>query len=370
MTGSDGTLLEPSQLVPYLLNAGILEAADVVTGAVEIETIERKNISYRVTAGPRAFILKRSRLADDPSVHHEAAAYAYLTAAVREIHDVVPEVLGFDAESCLLTLEYYSDAPNLRELYQRGRQVPLQLGRLLAHSLAMLHESGLPGPASPLVATNPPWVLSLLEPTVEVYFYESRGVIDLIRRIQGAPLLAGMVAEFAESWSTDSVCHGDLRLDNLVYVPRPPAGKQRLAIVDWELCGAGWSAWDLACLLASFVELWVTGSGPRLPQHAAKEQLGRPGMSKHHGLLRAIWAEYHKGRLSQPSAAVSADRLCRLVGLRLLQSALEYSQQSPGPTRESIMLLALAQRLAERPLESWVHILGLPVAEASGSISA
>ena len=62
--------------------------------------------------------------------------------------------------------------------------------------------------------------------------------------------------------------------------------------------------------------------------------------------------------------------LATTLAVRLLQSALEYSQQSNEVTRESLALLEIARQFASQPLASWVHVLGLPLSDGRGPIAA
>jgi hypothetical protein len=58
-----------------------------------------------------------------------------------------------------------------------------------------------------------------------------------------------------------------------------------------------------------------------------------------------------------------------MIAVKLVQSALEYAQQSNDPTRESIMLLETSKKFCEQPLEAWVHILGIPLTRRTGSFT-
>jgi len=183
---------------------------------------------------------------------------------------------------------------------------------------------------------------------------EGAATLELIRRIQAARLLRQLIEAMSSVWVADALCHNDLRLDNILYTPR--RSRPVLTLVDWELCRAGWSAWDVACVMASYVELWAVLASNRTPRTMAGWQ----------PLLRGMVEEYV--HTSGDRAAPDAITVSRLVAVRLLQSALEYSQRSRQITRESVVLLELATSFARQPLVCWVHILGLPWGAPDGEI--
>jgi hypothetical protein len=193
---------------------------------------------------------------------------------------------------------------------------------------------------------------------------ESSGTIEIIRRVQANPVLVSAIERTAEGLKVDGLCHGDIRLDNLLCGPSP-----RLVLVDWELAGVGATAWDLGCLLAGFAEFWVTGAVPHRDYPGSAITSTKRSLLRFKPMLQRFWKEYSE-RVSALRCGYSwQKRLPEMVGIRLIQSALEYSQLSTIPTRESILLLTLAERFVKHPLECWVHLLGLPLSNATGRIS-
>ncbi len=167
----------------------------------------------------------------------------------------------------------------------------------------------------------------------------------------------------AKDVRTDGLCHGDMRLDNLLFGRDP-----QLVLVDWELSGLGATIWDVACLLANFVDFWAVGAmRPRNDPGGATTSAKRR-LARFHVLLGAFWRAYQEFRSPRPAWIDRPELVAQMTAVRLIQTALEYSHQSIVPTRESVMLLSLAEEFAARPVENWVHILRLPLAEANGQI--
>ncbi|MGB8020869.1 MAG: phosphotransferase [Candidatus Nanopelagicales bacterium] len=401
--GSGAGQLEAADVVDYLLGRGELEPCDLVHSDFSVEVVDRKNVSFVVHVdGPR-LLLKRPRDPRDPGVANEAAVYVALRQGAHDrggddtgahgpgvaAHDRgvaahLPAFHFFDPDRQVLALEYLPDAPTLRDHHERTGRSPAHIGRATGRVLAALH--AMPFGSQWLAAGEPPppWALTLLEPPISVLETESSGTLAVLRRIQGSQPLTSAAEGLLERWEAKSLCHNDVRLDNVLRLGRSGGGGARIVLVDWELCSPGDGLWDVAGLLAGYVELWAT--------HAlTASRLGRPAAARHslaafRPLLRAFWAGYlsasdglaTEGRASDglatdgrpPWGPDTAVRVTSMIGLRLAQTALEYSQGSNEATADSLALLTLAEQFAQRPLERWVHALGLPLGPLSGPIHA
>ncbi|WP_038953712.1 aminoglycoside phosphotransferase family protein [Bradyrhizobium japonicum] len=357
--------LEPEDVIPYLLEAGVATPESIVRNQAEVSVHIRKNISYVVDFGDRSFLVKRAKILEDPGVDREAAFYAKVLPSHEDLRAFTPDLLLYDPNRSHIIIRHFSHHMDLRRRFMRSRHTPASLGAQLGCALAALH-STLPTNWEKANFEIPElWVLSLLEPSMDMLVTESLGTIEMIRRVQATPVLALLIERALKDQPVDGLCHGDMRLDNLLY-----GSSRRLIIVDWELSGLGSTAWDLACLLASFVEFWATGAVRPHDDPSGAVTSAKRSLARFHLLLKTFWQEYRQRRCPPQDWPSWSKRVAELTGLRLIQSALEYSQLSAMPTRESIMLLTMAERFASRPMECWVHILGLPLSSAaSGKIS-
>jgi aminoglycoside phosphotransferase (APT) family kinase protein len=355
-------MLDTRAAVHVALAEGWISSVDVVATGLEVDVIERKNVSYRVSSGGRSLLMKQPRLSGDESVAIEAAAYRLLSGrpGADDSRLRIPALIGFDAHHGLLTVEFLADAANLRDYHRKTRRAPVAIGRALGDALDALHGLRIEGSSFKTKETRAPWALSLAAPPLDMLASESPGTIEIVRWVQDAPALCNALTVLTDRWTNDALCHNDVRLDNVLYAPsRARTGTGRVLLIDWELCGPGWSLWDVACLLASYLEFWALTSSGRT------STIGRPALKP---LLRTFWLTYTRGQDTRGVPPPSVETMTKLVVARLLQAALEHSQQSLAPTTESAVLFNLATSFLGRPDECWVHVLGLPLAAATGSI--
>jgi aminoglycoside phosphotransferase (APT) family kinase protein len=356
--------LEYEYVVPYLLKAGLVTEEQVVRSRAELSVQVRKNISYIARFGDESFLLKRPKVADDPGVHRELAFYVKVLASHKSFRTFAPDLLRYDPNGPLIVIRHYSEHVDLRRRFTRSRHTPTGLGVELGRILATLHSAAPTDWEKSNLQAPKPWLLSLLEPSLDILITESPGTIEILRRVQASAALANFIESIAEDLRIDGIYHGDLRLDNVLYGPHG-----QVILVDWELCGVGSTSWDLACLLASVTELWAANAVRRPDGTDTIRVSAKLDLPRFQPILKSFWVEYCRLRGLSPHWLDWSKQVSQLTGLRLVQAALEYSQTSVSPTREAVMLLTLAERFVVRPMESWVHILGLPLSTTSGKIS-
>lgn len=381
IAGSGASQLEAADVIDYLLGRGELQRCELVHSDFSVEVVERKNVSFIVDVGGPRLLLKRPRDPRDTGVANEAAVYVALGQGDHSVAAHLAPFRFFDPDWQVLALEYLPDAPTLRDHHARTGRAPAHIGRATGRVLAALH--AMPVASQWLAAGDPPppWALTLLEPPISVLETESSGTLAVLRRIQGSQPLTSAAEGLVDKWETRSLCHNDVRLDNILLVSGTGAAA-RIAIVDWELCSPGDGLWDVAGMLAGYVELWATYA--LTASRSGRPAAARHGLAAFRPLLRALWAGYtsddraaHDGAAlarapgGRPSSGPdTAVRVASMIGLRLAQTALEYSQGSNEATADSLALLTLAEQFAQRPLERWVHALGLPLGPMTGPIGA
>lgn len=357
------TPLAPADVIDYLLERGALVAADLVHADFYVEVIERRNRTYVVHGTSPLVVVKTSRDLFDQGVEHEAATYRALQDGPEGLGACVPRVLSYDEERRALVLEYVRDAQSLHDYHLRSGRAPAYVGRAVGRLLGELHNAWSSSPA----VTQPPWALSLAAPPMMILQTESSGTIQVLQQVQAMSAVMDLLEDMRLGWKSNTVNHGDVRLDNLLFRSSGRSTSHPLVLLDWELSEEGDGLWDVACFLAGYVEMWVTwGIMPSLKGGMPR----RRSLRAYASLLTAHWFGYNEVRGAvdaRDDSESPAVRVARLVGARLLQSAMEYSQGCNDATPQSLALLPVADSLLTRPAESWVHLLGLPLATGNDS---
>ena len=342
-------MLSQPDVVPYLDDTGVIRNG----AAAQVVDASRRNLVFVVTGGgPRAYVVKQSRAVDDPAVAREAAVLRSLEAA-GGLGDMLPRLVAHDAGRGILVLATEAGGRNLREQFAR-RRFSLALARACGRALARLHRLP-PGPAGPRPpGLDPAWPLSWHRPWLESLSELSAAGVALLRMTQSSAAMCAALDDLRESWSADSLIHGDARWDNWIALPAPPSrGRSRIVVADWELAGPGEPAQDVGAVLGEYLLAWLEsipladGREPgRLLAHAQVplERL-RPS-------LAAFWTAY--------GGSPSRRRAVGFAAVRLIQAAVEQARDSSELRPRTVIVLQLAANLLERPDEAAVRVLGLP----------
>lgn len=352
-------MLGQEEVTGYLLRRGLLAAEAVVDGTVVVRELSSRNRNFAVEVeGGRSYLLKQGRSAGGAAtVAREAAVFEELLERGNELARALPEVVGYDPEAKVLTLELVREAEDLRTRQLRLEAFPAALGEELGRALGTLHrEMRATFPPAPT-----PWVLSIHRPDASVFRDSSAANLELIGIVQNAEGLGERLDQLREGWRVETLIHQDAKWENCLV-----GADERLYLVDWELAVAGDPLWDLGTALSQYLGTWlrsipvVAGEPPeRLPT------LARFPLETMKGALRALCEGY--AGAAEDGAALAEEALRRTVayaGARLLQSAFEASQFDQRLNSTAILHLQLGSNLVQRPDDAAERLLGLAAAPA------
>jgi len=244
------------------------------------------------------------------------------------------------------------------------------LARRIGSALAELHKLIASDRAGALfrhgVTADPPWVLSVHRPNVAVLGQISSANLKLVKTIQQYPGFAESLERLSLEWKKDRLIHFDIKSDNLITVRGPSGRWTQLMLVDWELVGLGDACWDIGSVFADYLGRWLF-SIPQTEGNMPERVLELSGrqLVKMQRALRAFWGEY----LERMALGQDVDHwLIRSVeysAARLLQRCYEQLQLSVDLTPTSIRFLQITQNMLQRPAETAVRLLGLPLQMAA-----
>jgi hypothetical protein len=360
-------MLTELEVVPYLLHRGLLHAADVVAGDVQVASSARRNSNFVVRSrrGP-AYVLKQGLgAARSATIEHEAAIYAGLCCRAGLARHL-PRYHGYDPERHILSLELVGDGRTLREHAARRAGCPPALAARLGEALAHLHSQSPAGVDAP--PSRAPWVLEIHRPDLAFYRELSAANLRVIEIVQQYADFGRLLDALRAGWRASCLIHGDLKWDN-VLVATGPSGRHvpRPVLVDWEMAALGDPAWDVGVLLGEFLAFWLlsiplTGETP--PERAT--ELARYPLAELRPALRAFWAAYRQAR-APCAAGDELERAVRYGAAWLLQTAIERTQlaiQVPGAL---IVMLQLSLNLLQDPRNAADQLLGLPIDPGSAT---
>jgi aminoglycoside phosphotransferase (APT) family kinase protein len=361
-------LLDHSEVVGYLLDRGLLTPRHAVDGTIVVRDASSRNRTFVVEGGDgfSSFVLKQGT---GPSgiaaVAQEAAVYQMLEQRGGRLATYLPQVCGYDSTEQVLILRKVSGARDLRVHHLRSGRFSRALAASVGDALGSLHQAttgDVPGTA----VGRQPWVLSVHQPSLIIFREASSAALELIRILQSAPEFGDRLDALRNQWEPSCLIHHDVKWDNLLACPAAngqPGKRLRLRIIDWESAQPGDPRWDLGSVFSHYLSLWlfsipITGEDPpeRFPE-LARLPLGRmqPAMAD-------CWSAYQRrmgldGSRDTPwlLAAVS------YAGARLVQTAFEAAQVATHLDSRMLLHLQLASNILDRPRETAIHLLGLPV---------
>jgi hypothetical protein len=355
---ASGALSGASALASTLMTHGLLPAERVVAGDCEINDASRRQQNWivRMASGP-AYLVKQDGEAERAAaLAHEAAMYAYLTSGPGAAARLrLPTVVAWDPDASLLVLELLRDAVPFGSTARRTRaRGP---AGALGTALGRMHRTS---PGAGLPATPLPPILRLAWPDPTILADLSPASIQLVQLLQQRRGFTAGFAALAAVWQPAALIHFDLKWDNILLIRDRHGRRSRIALVHWELAGAGDPCWDVGAVCGGYLQAWLA-SVPHQPGQSVEAVLAAAGppLAMLQPALRAFWQAY----LAALMPTDPARRLLRVAGyaaVRLIQTSLEAAQTAVELPAAAILPLQVALNMIQHPHEAAVHLLGLP----------
>lgn len=362
--------LDVEQIVPYLLEQGLLTREALVNDRVEIISASRRNSNFIVKSqtGP-SYLVKQASDADTrQTVANEATIYRQVQLLFPEQQaSPLPHLHVYDRESDALVLDYVVESVSLLEAARERNRFSIRVAEQLGASLSRIHSRAVPdhGTYSSHRDSNasPPWALSALtSPEIGILGDISHANLRLLEMIHRYAAFSTSLDELHKEWCPRTLIHHDLKFDNiLVHVRgRPFDGGGRVRIVDWEFAALGDPCWDLGSVLADYLSFWLF-SIPVISSASPDDmlKLARCPLSRIRPSMESFWQSY--SRVAGPDASSGADlltRTMRFTAARLLQTAFEYTQASNSVPGNVICLLQVSHNMLQRPREAALRFIG------------
>jgi aminoglycoside phosphotransferase (APT) family kinase protein len=348
--------LTADSLVPYLLQRGILKPRDLLQEHWFVADNDMKRPVLRVsTPAGGGWIVKQASPLDATHVRmlDREAALFYLPRLqdwARPLRSLMPRMRSYDPGVHALVVDELPHDTAWDHLRRRTAQ-PAKLGALLGQALGRAHQVVIPPAAAQpmLFAAKLPWILQLNRTGLdEIDEPATRALLALIRSDDG---LCRRLLALEENWRTDTLVHGDAKLDNALVrvLPRP-----RVWLIDWAFAGRGDPAWDVGSMIQSCLQLWLYGITFRRDAPFA-DAVDRSAFPIHivQDFSRTLLETYRKERaLTDHAARGLILKAARFSGAALLQSALADSRTEDQYTMRQLAMLQVGMHILAHPRQS------------------
>jgi serine/threonine protein kinase len=186
-----------------------------------------------------------------------------------EIGKFLPELLYFDRENSILVVRYLADYGDLSDYYRKEHQFPIDIARSIGQLLANIHSRTFQQsdhyeffqqdhPSSLRINSAIDIIdrLDFIPP--KVYQMMPLECLQFFKLYQRFPSLSQAIDELANSIEPSCLIHNDLKLNNILLdLSWEQPTSQVIRLIDWERVTWGDPAFDLGCILASYLKIWL-----------------------------------------------------------------------------------------------------------------
>ena len=357
-------MLNESTLIELLQRHGLVTHAEVLDQTLQITRVDRRNENYRIRlVGARDLFIKQGyTAASTGSMAREAAVYELLGApyVARHAGRYLIRYFGHDAASHVVMVEGVRDAEDVLAYHRRTGRLSVRLASQLGLALGSLQRATR-SPACRAIDEVRPWVFDLPRPGLELLREASALNLKMIAILQSNPTFERELTALASEWRSDVLIHGDMKLENCLTHPLVRRGARGLKLVDWEHGGLGDACWDVACVLGSYLALWVSSipmPDPTAPQRHASS--ARFPLTKIQRVLQTFVSSYARASASEPHMRPEGLRkTVRMAAAHLIQVAYEHGACTNDLTAPVLALIQMALSILEQPERAARDLLGL-----------
>lgn len=361
-------MLSIKDVIPYLVKFDLIAEAALVKGSVLVEEVSRRNCNYRVTCSEgQSYLLKQALGRETIDTLANEARFYEMTNVLRgdsELLRHIPRLFRFDPNNRVLILELIQNAEDLRQLHVRTGQFSSNFAHAIGRALAAAHRAPLTVLGATdwggSLGTNSPWILSIQHPDLEIFRDISSANLALIKTIQDSASFGNFLDQIRRDWHAVAVTHHDMKWDNIV-IGRSHPQRPHAMLVDWEVVGLGDPWWDVASVLADYLNFWIQ-SIPIVGKLEASQLVrsARYSLLSMQPAMRRFWETY---TADSDVDAASRDtwllRTVRYTAARLIQGAFEQMQRSPELSGNALYELQLSLNMLQRPSVAAKRILGI-----------
>jgi Phosphotransferase enzyme family len=383
------TILDTGNVFEYLAALDYCKIADRDTS--EVTVIPAKNFNLLITFADGKNLLVKQELHNDCGQTRQEFRLAwriqelvkYFPDFRTRITDFLPKLLHFDPDYSILIVEYLSTHIDLADYYTQEHKFPVAIAKSIGQVLATLHsqtfekieynqfldrQSNLANPDlaitdSRLCANDYAHqiIQRLSRITPHVFRVMPVECLQFFKLYQRFPSLSRAIFDLGESISPSCLVHNDLKTNNILLdLNWELPASQIIKLIDWERSGWGDPAFDLGCLLGSYLEIWLDGLiisnalsiNESLQLAATPLELIQPSLFS---LVQSYLEGFPAITLARPDYL---DRVVQFAGLALIQRIEINIDEDRIFGNRGIVMLQVAKQLLCTPQAAMSTLFG------------
>jgi serine/threonine protein kinase len=278
-------ILDTQNVFEYLTAHNYCQLAE--RDSSEVKLIPAKNFNLLISFADGKNLLVKQELSNDRgetkgeffTAWRMQELVKHFPNFVEEIGDFLPELLHFDRDNSILIVKYLADYQDLSNYYTKEGQFPIAIARSIGQLLATIHSQTFQQVEYYNFLTNAPISVAasasailqrrgsandiiqrLTWITPDIFQMMPLECLQFFKLYQRFPSLAQAIDDLGRSISPCCLVHNDLKINNILLDLQweQPTSKL-IKLIDWERASWGDPAFDLGCILGSYLEIWLDG---------------------------------------------------------------------------------------------------------------
>ncbi len=289
-----------------------------------------------------------------------------------EIENFLPELLYFDQDNSILVVKYLADYGDLSDYYRKEHQFPIEIAKSIGQLLGSIHSQTFQQsehdqffqqshPSSLRINSAIDIINRLDLITPNVFQMMPLECVQFFKLYQRFPSLSQAIDELADSIEPSCLIHNDLKLNNILLdLSWEQPRSQVIRLIDWERVTWGDPAFDLGCILASYLKIWldsliVSNSltiNDSLQLAATPLELLQPSLFS---LVEAYLEKFPEILVARPDYL---NRAIQFTGLSLIEKIEIIINQDRTFGNRGIIMLQVAKQLICTPQAAMTTLFG------------
>ena len=354
--------LTNKNLKPYLLDKGFFSEQALMNGEIMSRQLMSRNSIFHAASerGGGHFIkqLHNTTSHDIYWMQKEATALYLLhnSDLYPKTKTHVPIYHGYDVQSHILVVGYFSNSLNLYDKHLKDQAVTSEYMRHIAEIFNSFHKdisNEIPNNNSlQFFNQELPGILTLPE------FASHAGMGIVLNTIRENQTLHNALDRLRLQWNGNSLIHGDIKLVNFLVLQEQT--RETIKLIDWETANIGDPLWDVAGLIQSYLAYAVFAENPKDVHDSNENPVQIFEMSDVEQALTQFWKTYTKPKKwSQNKRKEAAITCIEYSAARLLQTANEINQSDMRQLLpNTVKLIQFAHDVFEQPEKYAQQLLG------------
>jgi thiamine kinase-like enzyme len=345
----------------------------------EVTFISAKNFNLLIQLPDQRFLLVKQEIQDGQGqtagefwsawqMHQLVKKFPDLQ---QEIGDYLQEILHFDPDNSILVVKFLADRQDLSRYYRLEQDFNPMIARQIGSLLGKLHSQTFqksayqkflldrPDRQTPISAIDIIRRMSRIYPGV--FAMMPKECLQFFKLYQRFPILPQAIAKLGTSIRPCCLVHNDVKLNNfLIHVDWQKKESNIISLIDWERVDWGDPAYDLGCLIGSYLELWLEGLtiGNELSIQESLQLAVTPLELLQPSLFTLMQTYLEQFLMITSIRSDYLDRVVQFAGLSLIQRIEIFIEDERVFGNRGIIILQVAKQLLCSPQAAITTIFG------------